>query len=1365
MARKLSKKTKEKKRDKRHERARRNADVKSAETFAEAARQLDPRSYAALMRFSLDESRNVGAEEYASLGRALREFDSASTIATLGGLLTIPDCHAETIRIEHLLHLAVLHCAGTRTVDEPLLREWLERTLAELPIRRMEDPCEDVFVANVTTPEGNYRIFEGIWESNADSLQGLLDALGRCRWAIENMAVIESTVSLLKLSEAVAERSNLPRWTASENPYPSDAIIPQAIDLGATGARVIFSASDLTELRVSRATLAPFILSDSGRRELNDESTGHSSLERFPVIEFQDTVVLACPSAVSAAIRRFVVSTFSTANKLSDLEDALRVTHAETVFSSCLPFLDAPPGFGAGALPSEPATQGPFPWNEVHCPIDEDKVAQVILLFDALDDIEEVGLVTPGSSSGLNERLNDHIRETTRRLAEHARGGLVLIISAGIGRGWLLGLPTLPPRWHTIAMPIADFETFAWSQDASLLRLWKLYEEIETLAAAGVSLFESNGTLNTYAFWQKQGFALMPAEFPYPPAQHAHIAIGTEFVFEFRVAQRRLGDVHTVRLSAARSVRVGRLARDVYFPAMRDRPIFASEEFARGGKLVGVVESAGLTIWVWGERTRSSPDEDHFVFQLWECLLSWLDRLLPRIGSYLNSVSERVKAAPPVHLLVVPTDDPRWDNVGHPGNPEPELPSSSVDPDNGTVSVSIPFGFVGLLRRPANDAERALLEDVAFALLDLLSPHSRPISEPRSADEIELLTRTCSELVGAVMGGQSARTIHLFEARTPSDHLSSLPASGARRPIFVAPEDAEAWQIGLAWLALDRSTLLPSPTGTAAGVEAPHDSGQPTEESNPLGELADDHVYDERREILGQPRCSVALNSLVVSIWEKISDRLKELSGTSLAKIALVNLELIAADREQWRRTARAVTALFGDDDDVERIAGLRESVRAETAIACRVLAEMAICTTPTTGGRITSIADFEFLTAGISLLVSLASASDAIFNEVAEARISVFPNGAVVSDRTFLADIVGPYALEVHAAGYRDAATEYDQLYESRATDVAESAEPPTANETGGATTSTTRSSPFSDSFVAAFQAEYGLSPDRLPDAVAELTDIAMSEGTAVVETTLSAVGSRLMESRGFSAKEVEAFFKLFALVRREDWTKTPAGFKKRDWEPWRFRRRLSLVARPLLIFGDAADRPLLFGVHQVAVSMTYLLENIKNGWLPEQFFRSREMRSYRGSVANTLGHAFTEQVSKHLESTGWTTRTEVQMRTLGAPDELGDLDVVAWRADSPRVLLVECKRLQPAGTIGEVVELLTQFRGEAKDRLGRHLRRCGWVREHREALLVIGVPNHATEVHEMLVTNRDVPMTFRTDLPLKPEQIVPFRMLRERI
>jgi hypothetical protein len=1325
--------------------------------------QLPPELASMLASMSGNRGLTIGDPGLADLARELEGCDAELTIAAIAGLLTVPDYQAETLRLEMLVHLAVLHCAGERRPTSADITRWLHHNLVDHPVRSMEDPIEDVFVSNVVAPGGNYRVLEGIWETADHYVQDVMDCLALTSWGANHRPVLRRATALLRLSDLAIERASVARWAVSDQTYPKNEFLASDLDLQALGARVTVRQVDLEQLGVSLVDLAPFFMTRDERVRLRDESIGHTALERYPLIRFDDRVILACPTAVGAAIRRYVLETMAVAGETEELARMLQRKQSSTVYQSGLGQIDAPAAYATG-LPKErpPAPKVPLRWNEVHCAIDTDKAAQVIFLPDMLEDATETGLTSPTSLPGeLAEDLAAHVEATVTHLGKHARGGLAVIVYGGIGRGIALQLPLLPAHWHPVVMSVANFATFAWSPEASLLRLWKLNEQIERFAANGVQIVETNGSLNTYAYWRGRNFDLAPHDIPFPSEVEGMLQIGTDFILGLRVEERRLHDVHAVAVDVAGSAaRVRRLARTAFFPAMEARPLYVSEDLAHTGELAGVFEHPELTVWAWATRPEDAPEASEFVYHLWEGLLSWLDRLVPELARELSA-----GGAPPVHLRIELEDHARWRGIYNPGEPQAERPTASLDGATQTAALNIPFGFLSLLRRPANDGERALLEVAAEAVLTLLS-HSGHVARATTRVDSALRDAAVAHTAHA-MRGPDTRFIHLFEATSPTDHLTALTPGRAVRPRFVPPEDMAAWQLGLAWTVLDRENLaLRAGLGAKRMPGRAQDGAEPKTVDDaalsaaPGAAFTPDVRNEQTREVNGHETCMQALNALVGVVWERLRDDLREIDGPSLVRLALENQEAIFRDREQWRRTARAVMALYGEADDVERIAAERESQRANANTASRVLIEMAVCTSPRSG-RVASLADLEHLTAGISTLIALASDSDAIRSGFAPARMAVSPNGAVTCDRTFAASVTNPFALESHASVFRVAAAAYADLYRRRATG---------AMGTGAATQATevgTAAAPrFDEAFSRAFAAEYGLTPDRLLDALGELVDIGIEGGTLFVSTTREALASRLAAARGYSEQEREAFFRMLALEPRPAWDVAPRGFKKRDWYPWRFRRRLSLVARPLVTFGDDAEAPLFYGMYQLGASLSYLFENIQSAWLPEEFFRTTEMKQYRGAVANAEGAAFTQEVAAALRAEGCETRTEVLMSTIGAPPELGDLDVVAWRAKDERLLLIECKRLQPARTIGEIGELLKNFRGEAGDRLGKHLARCAWVAENPDLIgRALGVLPSACVVDPYLVTNRDVPMRYLAELVLAPDRIVPLDALAARL
>ena len=424
-AEKEEEKRKRRAREKRREAGEQVASSRGPEGRRSGLPHLPPEVGALLAMASTGDWRSIGSDDYGNLVAELRLFDPYTTIGRVAALLTVPTYQVATLRIEILTHLAVAHCYGKREAAPSAVANWVNASLARLMVRRMEDPLEDVFVSNVIGPGGNFRIFEGIWESSDRALQALLDAFLKTAWGQKHSFVLRPAVALLRLSDAVADRAGVGRWDTGSPTDPLDSILNPAPDVAALAQRVMFTRRDLDDLRIPREDLTPFLFSPALRTDLLRESLGNTSLERFPLLDFGDSLVFALPTAASPAIRRYVIEACTRAGALQDFRRALAKADSRTIIDEGLRLIDAPTGVGAAALPATPAAPPPPPieWSEVHCPIDEDKLAQLILLHDAFEGLPESGLSEPHHDRALNERLAQHVQRTVAYLARQAAGG------------------------------------------------------------------------------------------------------------------------------------------------------------------------------------------------------------------------------------------------------------------------------------------------------------------------------------------------------------------------------------------------------------------------------------------------------------------------------------------------------------------------------------------------------------------------------------------------------------------------------------------------------------------------------------------------------------------------------------------------------------------------------------------------------------------------------------------------------------------------------------------------------------------------------------------------------------------------------
>jgi len=555
------------------------------------------------------------------------------------------------------------------------------------------------------------------------------------------------------------------------------------------------------------------------------------------------------------------------------------------------------------------------------------------------------------------------------------------------------------------------------------------------------------------------------------------------------------------------------------------------------------------------------------------------------------------------------------------------------------------------------------------------------------------LRDNAKEILQAVFGNPDAKMIHLVPSQCVADHPRfRRPAS----PRLIQDEDRSETFLGLAWCAV------------------------------PVGDT---------RKVKGKLKCTGFCNTVVDHLWARISATLAPLSREDVVAEALLNLEAIEFDRSIWERTARAQIALRDGSNELADVVFKRELARAIASISYRSLIEMAVCAAKPQGD-FPSRATIDGICGDIAALVEMASLSDAVHFGLTEPQLTITKSGGIKCADTYLQDLVMPYVKEGSVESFRSSAKSYDRFYEAGAL-------PPKSDLVGV----------YGQELDRAFQCEFGIGLEEYADIFGELLDLALEEGSSVVRTTSLFVRQRLIEKREMSTTSADAFFEHFVLRPRRKWEEAPEGFTQREVYPWRFRRRLSLLMRPVVSLSGDTDSTLLYGVRLLETSIRYIVHVIKEGWLPQQSCLSSGMSEFIGALAAKRGREFQNYVASTLRELGWCTYEGVLLTELGGTAGLGDIDVLAWHPLNYVLLVVECKRLKPAKTTGEVGEQLHVFQGKKGDRLERHLNRYEWIKAHVKSLeRRLGISCDSTRIAPLVVTNVRVPMRFRQKLHVNP-------------
>ena len=207
--------------------------------------------------------------------------------------------------------------------------------------------------------------------------------------------------------------------------------------------------------------------------------------------------------------------------------------------------------------------------------------------------------------------------------------------------------------------------------------------------------------------------------------------------------------------------------------------------------------------------------------------------------------------------------------------------------------------------------------------------------------------------------------------------------------------------------------------------------------------------------------------------------------------------------------------------------------------------------------------------------------------------------------------------------------------------------------------------------------------------------------------------------------------------------------------------------MARPIVQTGFSEGDYLLYAPGQVHDAFANLVVGSSNGGFDAEYFSSPEMRAWIGAVNNRRGHEFNELVAEEFRKLNFKARASVDMAEFNVPPtmgDLGDIDVLAW-STAGLVYVIECKNLRFAMTVGEIVDQLNRFRGEANDELDKHMRRCDWLIQNLERLALVIGHSGGLRIEPLMVSNTIVPMQFAQNLPLPAENILPIGAVLRRI
>ena len=1201
----------------------------------------------------------------------MREYDPVRLATSFCSLLTVPELQSNSIRLEALVHLALALANGTRKPRDQYINEVFS-SLDNGPFGLAEDPAEDIFVGSVATPRGNFRVLEGTWESAGFYLQRVLDAVEKMPTGSGYDDIRESIYSLLRMSDEVCERTGLVRYQLGNDVKAS--VIPTSIlrRLSSIRQSVRFSQSELDELGISSDHLSAFGFVPDDRQKLSDEALGHTSLERCPVLYRNGQYYLVLPTAVSVAIRWYVVEKMTNSGMLDAFIAGVGREFASTFGQ--IPLLGgrsgAPIRFGrtkngilAGAMTS----------------VEPGRFLSFIFVMDTLEDFDKGGFGgfyrgSPGLESDINAWIDQGYDEV--KLTEGFRDGLTLIIGCGLGRG--IAFPFHHKErsgWRVEFVSAADLYTLSWTEDFKPLSLWRLLAALDKVEALGVTLENINGLLNMVA-WARElnghliPHAILPDDFVSERAS-SFIMIEQNALRTLRHEVATEWDMHSELDVNGDWIRVRRNSQS---PLREDltRPLYAEEEplEERGVRAVYVTKKRSW--WCKSDAKEETPGS--YAYQRWRMVTTWLSRAAPVLEDAFPGLPDG-----PIQWTAHFEGD-----IGEidPDTAQAEFASARANIEvratahDHSVTTIAGQKFEEAQFSEDNIAERALVDALVQGISALAG---------QTLDEDKH-----SRLMRAIVPDTRARLTHLFRTKGFRDFVQrSLP----QHPVYIDEMEAATIRLGLGWTVRDRS---------AGSV------------------------------VEGKAQCLSYLDTLVQSLETDLCEDLRSFDRKSIIQLLLQNHEAAVVDRERWSRTAAAVLSLHDNKADALEDMALHDFKLNAIFQATRLLCEIAICECQNSSGRTPAESDLSRLMAKMMSVQQLGGWSDSIRWDVMEPYLKIRPYGDVHAKLDFDHDIIGPFARTTADIRVMEAVSSYAQNLiqpEERGPveDVLES------------------------QFLSAWRDQTGAS---LEDMLL-FVDYVEDYGVRAEEAVLTVPRSRLL-GFSFDGKTIdrasnEAIVEFLTFRTRPKWREVPAGYRDSDRHPWRFRRQLSVLRRPLLQIDDGDDPMIIVAPGLLRDAFMYMIGNYHRGDFPARQLRSG-MRSWAGTTRDKVGHEFNLTVAARLKELGWQAEPEVKITRLlkqGFDRDYGDVDVIAWNPETGRVLIIECKDVQYRKTYGEIAEQLADFRGGIgpngkRDNLRKHLDRVELASMHLSAVAQFVAMPSVTNLESHLVFKNPVPMQF---------------------
>ncbi|MBP2511088.1 hypothetical protein J2855_004743 [Agrobacterium tumefaciens] len=704
-----------------------------------------------------------------ALATDFRPYHAKSSIAAVGGLLTVPHLQANTVRLEAISHLVVSNATGKKKPTKQDASRWFRQVGQAVTF--MEDAAEDVFVGRVNFEGRNYLVLEGLAEANCHHLQHMLNVLKTMPDIAFYAVLREACRTLLLLSDQVCSRAGLNAFIPGSEYKLSSLPFEQLPTLKTLAKRVTFTESEIFELGGDPSVLGRFFLSPSDRH-VGIGLHGNSSLERCPLIHFEDEVVVALPSAVGLAIRRAIIETCIEIGTTNALYMGLLQSQTNQIsLNPTISGIDIPPtqvNPSTNIIPSRAVEFQPGCWFHL------------VLAADDFANFSETGFDRPNPDAHtLSATLADVLQETATECEEKPgfKLGLSLVVLCGFGRGQLLELRR-PDGWFVEGISGYDLEVLGWKNDFDIAELLKfLLAEIDA-ASKGFPLMAINGILARIGFAYGNRGHVVPHDALPDGAENATLMVPTNAHLDLRVQHHSRFDEQAVVAPDGEIIVVRRKYAGKRSPE-KTQKIYVSYSDASRGRFRAVWKSRERNWWL---ETVPNENQPIGLYPVFEMQTVWMEHIAPLLDQAFPDLPDTMTW----RLITSAWPQMKTEDICPPSAEEihASIRASHCRKEN-TIVTEISSTFFYGLSHAENISESALVQAVVREVVQFSN-----VPKPDIAG-----------LMVGIIPSPHARQLHAF---APQDFRDHVRHSIDRTAVNITAFDDAAIRIGLGWHGVPR---------------------------------------------------------------------------------------------------------------------------------------------------------------------------------------------------------------------------------------------------------------------------------------------------------------------------------------------------------------------------------------------------------------------------------------------------------------------------------------------------------------------------------------------------------------------------------